>query len=130
MHIKDVDTQSGKHIPMTDESGNFIKWGNGEIRYKEHTETWYTRFISDVYLFVAPEGYIDTQEQIDELMGVAEKAGAQSSHKLMSIDTLIDDVESCPELYTDDMLFMCSEEKRLLVEFAESIKFIFNAKSK
>ena len=130
MHIQDIDEQSGAPIPMTDESGNIIKWGNGKIRYKEHIETWYTRFISDVFLFVAPEGYIDTQEQINDLMGVAEKAGAQSSHKLMSIDALIDDVEEHPELYTDDMLFMCSEEKRLLVEFAESIKFIFKALKK
>lgn len=130
MHIQDIDEQSGSTIPMTDENGNIIKWGNGKIRYKEHIETWYTRFISDVFLFVAPEGYIDTQEQINDLMGVAEKAGAQSSHKLMSIDALIDDVEEHPELYTDDMLFMCSEEKRLLVEFAESIKFIFKALKK
>ena len=127
MHIKDVDEQSGKAIPMTDENGNLIKWENGEIRYKEHIETWYTRFISDVFLFVAPEDYIDTQEQVNDLMRVAEKAGAQSSHKLISIDTLIDDVREHPELYTDDMVYMCSEEKRLLVEFAESIKFIFNA---
>lgn len=130
MHIQDIDEQSGSTIPMTDENGNIIKWGNGKIRYKEHIETWYTRFISDVFLFVAPEGYIDTQEQINDLMGVAEKAGAQSSHKLMSIDALIDDVEEHPESYTDDMLFMCSEEKRLLVEFAESIKFIFKALKK
>lgn len=130
MHIKDIDEERGEPIPLTDEQGNLIKWGNGKIRYKEHTEIWYTRFISDVFLFVAPEGYIDTQDQINDLMGVAEKSGAQCGHKLMTIDALIEDVEEHPELYTDDMVYMCSEEKRLLVEFAESIKFIFNTRKK
>ena len=77
-------------------------------------------------MFIAPDGYIDTQDQVKDLMSVAEKAGAQSNHKLMSIESLIDDVEKHPELYTDDMAYMCSEEKRVLVEFAESIKYIFN----
>lgn len=130
MHIKDIDKQSGKAIPMTDKNGNIVKWENGETRFMEHTEIWYTRFMSDVYLFVAPGGYIDSQEQIDDLMRVAEKAGAQSSHKLMTIEALIEDVEENPSQYTDDMVYMCSEEKRLLVEFAESIKFIFNTNEK
>jgi len=125
MHVKDLD-ERGKAIPLLDEDGKPIKWSNGKNRYKEHVEIWQTRFISDVYLFVAPAEYIDTQEQIDKLMGIAERVGAQSSHKLMSIENLIEDVEKHPELYTDDMSYMCSEEKRLLVEFAESIKYIFN----
>lgn len=124
MHIKDKN-ENGNLIPEIDEDGKPRQFGNGEIKYKEHTETWQTRFISDVYLFVAPDGYIDTQEQIDDLMGVAEKTGAQSAHKLISIESLIEDVEENPQIYTDDMLYMCSEEKRILVEFAESIKFIF-----
>ena len=124
MQVK--DKENGEYIPLIDENGNVIKWGNGKTRYKEHAETWYTRFISDVFLFIAPDGYIDTQDQVKDLMSVAEKAGAQSNHKLMSIESLIDDVEKHPELYTDDMAYMCSEEKRVLVEFAESIKYIFN----
>lgn len=124
MHVK--DQQDGKFIPMLDENGEKLKWSNGKDRYKEHTEIWHTRFISDVFLFIAPDGYIDTQEDINRLMGVAEKAGAQSNHKLMKVESLIEDVEKHPEQYTDDMSYMCSEEKRLLVEFAESIKYIFN----
>lgn len=124
MHVKDI--KDGNPIPLLDKNGKTIQWGNGKTRYKEHTETWHTRFISDVFLFIAPDGYIDSQKQIDDLMGVAEKAGAQSSHKLMTVETLIEDVEEHPEQYTDDMSYMCSEEKRLLVEFAESIKYIFN----
>jgi len=124
MYIK--DEEEGNFIPLVDDKGEICKWSNGKTRYKEHTEIWHTRFISDVFLFIAPDGYIDTQEQINELMGAAEKAGAQSSHKLMTVEALIEDVEEHPEQYTDDMSYMCSEEKRLLVEFAESIKFIFN----
>lgn len=125
IHIKRRDV-NGKLIPMLNEDGTQQTWSNGKLRYEEDLDTWYTRFISDVFLFIAPEGYIDTQEQIQELMGVAEKAGAQSSHKLMTVEALIDDVEKNPDNYTDDMAYMCSEEKRVLVEFAESIKYIFN----
>ena len=124
MYVK--DEQDGNPIPLVDENGETLKWSNGKSRYKEHVEIWHTRFISDVFLFIAPDGYIDTQEQINALMGAAEKAGAQSSHKLMTVEALIEDVEEHSEQYTDDMSYMCSEEKRLLVEFAESIKFIFN----
>lgn len=124
MYVK--DEQEGKTIPLVDENENVIRLSNGKVQFKEHTEIWHTRFISDVFLFIAPDGYIDTQEQINVLMGVAEKAGAQSSHKLMTVEALIEDVEENPEQYTDDMSYMCSEEKRLLVEFAESVKFIFN----
>ncbi len=128
MYVK--DEQDGEYIPLIDENGEVLKWSNGKIRYKEHTEIWHTRFISDVFLFIAPDGYIDTKEQINDLMGAAERAGAQSSHKLMTVEALIEDVEEHPEQYTDDMSYMCSEEKRLLVEFAESIKFIFNKTEK
>lgn len=124
MHVK--DKKDGKEIPLMDEKGETLIWSNGKKRYKEHIEIWHTRFISDVFLFIAPDGYLDTQEDINRLMGVAEKAGAQSSHKLMTIEALIEDVEEHPEQYTDDMSYMCSEEKRLLVEFAESVKYIFN----
>lgn len=124
MHVKDKDKQ-GNNIVLKDEKGNELKGKNGKLMYKEHKETWFTRFISDVFLFIAPKGYIDTQEEIDGLMGIAEEKGAQSAHRLVTIEELVEDVESNPEKYTDDMIYMCSEEKWLLVEFAESIKYIF-----
>lgn len=96
-----------------------------EIDGVERVETWHTRFISDVYLFVAPEGYIDTKEQMNELFELAEKRGAAASHKLYSIEDLIEDVERNPEGYTDDMIYMCSEKKWVLLQFSESIKYIF-----
>lgn len=124
MHVNDTDN-SGNEIYLKDENGKLILSEKGKKINQEHVETWYTRFMSDVFLFIAPEGYIDTQEEIKKLMGVAEVKGAQSAHKLMSIEQLIEDVEEKPELYTDDMIYMCSEQKWLLIEFAESIKYIF-----
>lgn len=124
MHVKDKD-ENGNYIILKDLDGNEKIGKNGKLMYQEHKETWFTRFISDVFLFIAPEGYIDTQEEIDELMGIAEEKGAQCAHRLITIENLIEDVESNPEKYTDDMVYMCSEEKWLLVEFAESIKYIF-----
>lgn len=125
MHVKDID-ENGKNIPLYNENNEVCRGSNGKVLYQEHKETWYTRFISDVFLFIAPEGYIDSQDEIDELMRVSEEKGAQSEHKLMTIDELIEDVENNPDDYTDDLIYMCSEEKWLLVEFAESIKFIFS----
>lgn len=116
MHVKDKDS-TGKNILVGEENGRKI--------YKEHTEIWHTRFISDVFLFIAPNGYLDSQKDIEDLMGIAEQKGAQSAHKLVTIEELIDDVEANPSLYTDDIEYMCSEQKWLLLEFAESIKFIF-----
>lgn len=124
MHVRDLDDM-GKPIPVIDEKGNAVIMANDKPQYREHVETWYTRFISDVFLFVAPDSYIETQEDLDKLMGVAEQKGAQSAHRLVSIEELIDDVETHPERYTDDMVYMCSEKKWLLVEFSESIRFMF-----
>ena len=124
MHVKDKDKQ-GNNIVLKDKDGNEKKGKNGRVLYQEHKETWFTRFISDVFLFIAPEGYIDTQKEVDALMETAEEKGAQCAHRLITIEELVEDVESNPEKYTDDMIYMCSEEKWLLVEFAESIKYIF-----
>lgn len=124
MHIKDKD-KNGNFITLKDENGKDLIGKNGKPIFQEHKEVWYTRFISDVFLFIAPEGYIDNEEEIEELMGIAEEKGAQCAHKLTTIEKLIEDVEYNPDKYTDDMVYMCSEEKWLLVEFAESIKYIF-----
>jgi hypothetical protein len=111
------------HIKVKDEKGKIVKLPNGKP--KENIEIWYTRFISDVYLFISPEGYIDDKQQMNKLLNAAEIAGAASAHKLISIDDLIKDVETNPTQYTDDIIYMCSEKKKILVEFSEAVKFIF-----
>ena len=124
MHVKDRD-KDGNYIVLKDKDGEEIIGKNGKAVFQEHKEIWHTRFISDVFLFIAPEGYIDTQDEINRLIEVAEEKGAQCAHRLVTIDELVEDVENNPDKYTDDMVYMCSEEKWLLVEFAESIKYIF-----
>ena len=124
MHVADLD-QDGKKILLLNESGTPIMKSNGKPAVKEHKEIWYTRFISDVFLFIAPEGYLDTEEQMHELMGAAEAKGAASAHKIISIEDLIADVEEHPDLYTDDIIYMTTENKWLLIQFAEFVKYIF-----
>lgn len=128
IHVKETD-ENGQYIPLLDDNGNYLLNERKKKMFKERVETWYTRFISDVYLFIAPDGYIDSEQEIDELMKISEEKGAQSAHRLMTIDELIEDVENNPQNYTDDMIYMCSEEKWLLIEFAESIKYIFPQKN-
>lgn len=124
MHVPDVD-ENGKKIPLFDENNNPIINAKGKQVYLEHRETWYTRFISDVYLMIAPDGCIDTEEQMNKLMSLAEAKGAGSAHRLICIDDLIEDCRSNPDAYTDDMNYMINEQKWLLTQFSEFVRFIF-----
>lgn len=109
MHFKDMNSDG---TVKKDEKGNPI--------FKEETEKWKTRFISDVFLFIAPEGF--SKEQ----MLLAEQKGAASQHRFMSVSELIQDViYDNPQVYTDDMVYICNELKWLLVQFSEFIRFIF-----
>lgn len=90
-----------------------------------------TNFISDVYLFIAPENYIDTNEQMKDLVELSEKTGAAQDHKLVSIDELRDWIEeeekknNAENIFTDDLLYINSEMRNLLERFAELIKYVF-----
>ena len=124
--IKHVNTiENGKKIPVLDENGIQRVNKKGKLMFEEHTEIEYTRFISDVFLFIAPEGCIDTYDQIHELMSLAEARGAASAHRLVDIDTLIDEVNSTPEVFTDDLVYMVTEHEWLLTQFSEFIKSMF-----
>lgn len=114
MHIKEKDI-NGKNL--VDECGHPI--------FKAETETWNTRFISDVFLFIAPEGYIDIEEQMCDLISAAEKSGAGAEHRLMSIEDLSKDIDENPQKYTDDMVYVNNEMRWLLLQFSEFIKYIF-----
>lgn len=124
MHVKDKD-EYGNFIPIKNENGEEIRDSRNKIRYQEHVETWYTRFISDVYIFIAPRDFLDNQKQLSQLLSDVEEKGASSAHRLISVEDLIKDVKNNPTTYTDDVIFMCNEKKWLLLQFAESIKYIF-----
>lgn len=124
MHVADLD-ENGNKIFVLDDKGHKILNAKGKAVYKEHIETWPTRFISDVYLMVAPAGYIDTEEEMEDLFRVAEEKGAASKHKLISIDDLVDDVLDHPDNYTEDMTYMIVEQRWILTQFSEFIKNMF-----
>ena len=111
------------HVKIKDNKGKVILGADGKPM--EEVITQYTRFISDVFLFIAPDNYIDDEKQMNLLLNAAEISGAASAHKLISIENLVKDVEESPDIYTDDIVYMCSEKKRVLVEFSEAVKFIF-----
>lgn len=113
------------HIKLKDSNGKDIVDEDGHPVFKKEVETWQTRFISDVFLFIAPEGYIDTEEQMTDLMSAAEKSGAAAEHRLISIDELTRDITNNPEKYTDDMVYINNEMRWLLLQFSEFIKYIF-----
>ena len=113
------------HIKEKDASGKNAVDSNGHPIFKKEVETWHTRFISDVFLFIAPEGYIDTNEQMSDLMSAAEKSGAGAEHRLISIEDLSRDIDENPKKYTDDMVYVNNEMRWLLLQFSEFIKYIF-----
>ena len=127
MHVKDVD-ENGNYIPVLDKDGKPQKNEKGKNVYQEHIENWPTIFISDVYLLISPEGYIDTDEQMNNILSQVEEKGAQSSHRLMNVEDLIKDVEKNSELYTDDMRDMIVHRKWLLIQFANFVKDTFAKK--
>jgi len=114
----------GEPLTITRISERRIHNKNDEIKFKK------TVFRSDVYLFIAPEGYVDNSEQMNRLVGLAEQAGAAQDHKLVTVEELsswIRDEESKgleKEVFTDDMLFVNMRYRKLLVEFSEFVKIL------
>lgn len=103
----------------------FITWDKHgkaeEINQKE------TKFISDIFLFVAPNGVLMDKSSVDELDSVAAE-----NRKLISIRDLFDDIEDAKadyeklvSTYTDDLIFIADDYKDTLLQFSEFIKQIF-----
>jgi hypothetical protein len=89
-----------------------------------------TVFRSDVYLFIAPKEYLDTEEQMDRLVGTAEISGAAQDHRLVSVDELRSWIETAEregtdrETFTDDILYINLQYRDLLETFAEFIAYL------
>jgi hypothetical protein len=90
-----------------------------------------TVFMSDVYLFIAPSGYLDDFDQMKSLVEMAEKKGAASDHKLVTIGEFREWISkeensgTAPETVTDDLVAINLEHRPLLEEFAEFIRYVF-----
>lgn len=87
-----------------------------------------TVFRSDVYLFIAPPGFLDTEEQMKKYVGVAEVSGAAQAHSLVSLDELRSRIEREESkgnertVFTDDMLYIHLQHRDLLETFAEFVQ--------
>lgn len=90
-----------------------------------------TNFVSDVYLFIAPEGYIDDEEQMQKTFEKSEEKGAASAHKLISLTDLRDWIEKEIsnnkelDIFTDDMIYINNEYMGMLEMFSEFIRYTF-----
>jgi len=90
-----------------------------------------TVFISDVYLFIAPAEYMDTCEQMKDLVRLSEKTGSAEDHMLVSVERLRDWIEEeetsgvANEVFTDDLMYINLELRSLMERFSEFIKFVF-----
>jgi hypothetical protein len=89
-----------------------------------------TVFRSDVYLFIAPPNYIDSEDQMKKLLGHAEESGAAQSHKLITIEGLREWIAYAEkqgvdrETFTDDILFINLQYREMLEGFSEFVKFV------
>lgn len=85
-------------------------------------------FMSDVYLFVAPEGYLDTHEQMSEMVSLAQNNGVSNSHCLKTPSELrawISEARSKKEereTFTGDLITIDREYRYLLDEMSEFAK--------
>jgi len=90
-----------------------------------------TNFVSEVFLLIAPEGCIDTDDQMKERFAFAEQKGAAQAHRIIGIDELRDWIEDeaqsgrQAEVFTDDMIYVNNEYMGMLEQFAEFVCYIF-----
>jgi hypothetical protein len=87
-----------------------------------------TVFRSDVYLFVAPLGLLDSQQQLKGLVGATEASGAGADHQLMELTKLREWVEEehskdrARDVFTDDLLAVNESLMPMLEGFAEFVR--------
>jgi len=91
-----------------------------------------TVFRSDVYFFVAPQDYIDTDAQMKRLLSRVETKGkgAAQNHKLVTIGELRDWIDSeekqgkAKDIFTDDIIYVNLCHRDILEEFSEFAKLL------
>jgi hypothetical protein len=94
---------------------------NAKMKIKE------TKFISDVFLFIAPAKIIDSEEAAKKL-----SRGVSSKHTLKTIPAIIQWIEdekskgNETEVFTDDLLYIMDYMRDTLEEFSEKIKVVFS----
>jgi len=117
--------ETGEPLTVTRISQRRLHDENNKVCYKR------TIFMSDIYLFIAPPDYIDNEDQMNKLLGVAEETGASLDHQLVTVGKLRKWIEKMEgdgthqETFTDDLLYINLEYRDLLERFAEFIKYMF-----
>jgi len=115
----------GDPLTISRLSNRRINVGDDDVVTKQ------TRFISDVYFYIPPAGYLDTHDQLKDLVELSEKTGAAYDHRLVTISELNNWIEMAEndgthiETFTDDLLHINIEYRWLLESFSEFIKYIF-----
>lgn len=115
----------GTPLTITRVSNRRLHESDGQVRVER------TVFMSDVYTFIAPAEYMDTEEQMKSLVALAEKKGPAIEHRLVTVNELrrwIEDAEAKSEhleTFTDDLLFMNVERRAILEVFSEFVKYVF-----
>ncbi len=119
-----TDEQTGDPLTVTRISRRRLHDAEGRVTVKP------TVFRSDVYLFIAPEGFADTPEQAMEACALAEEQGAASDHKLVTMEALrewIDEKEAddtAAATFTDDLLHINVEQRSMLETFVEFVRYL------
>ena len=120
-----VTDENGNPLSVDRESQRRMHDDDGNVAWKS------TVFISDVFFFIAPPGYIDDENQVHKTFELSEKKGAAQSHALITIGGLRDWIEmerqkgTQKEVFTDDLLYIDTQYRGLLERFSEFIRYIF-----
>ena len=95
---------------------------NGELEYVPFFRD--TKFISDIFFFIAPKGEIDDNDALKNI-----PSSAADERKLYEIRELLDFVEEKKEqgnagnTFTDDLIYIVDQYKDTLLAFTDYIKF-------
>ena len=96
---------------------------------EEKQENYYkeTKFMSDVFLFIAPDGELEDEDSLDSLSSFA-----GIGHRLITIQKLKNEISiakqnrTADDDFTDDLLYIVEHFEDLLLQFSEYIRFVFN----
>lgn len=94
--------------------------GEDKIVFKE------TKFISDIFFFIAPLNEIQNTEALKKLY-----SDAASERMLIEIREMLDWIDDEKEkgntenLFTDDLIYIATEYKDMLLQFSDYLKHIF-----
>jgi hypothetical protein len=97
----------------------------------ENVEVRPTIFRSDVFLLIAPDGLLDTPEQMRDLVSLAERKGAAQDHRLIDVPALREWIEEhelkgdAETVFTNDLLYIKEEHMPLLERFEAFIRLTF-----